>query len=498
VLVRHRQTSERWLKQRDEPTNMLHAPTDETKQKSDPGKTNAPALLERELHPRLGASAPTAWALRAGSGVPPSSPVVQRRQQVAYLHRMYGNLAVLRMLDRSLAAGSTLAAQLGGGALQTKLTINQPGDAYEREADRVADAAMRMTEPVRPQAPMVQIASAPSPRRRCDCGGSEGECGACKEERGAELQHAAQPGSVEAVPPILYEVVRSPGQPLSPETRAFFEPRFGYNVGQVRIHTDARAAESARAVNALAYAVADHIVFGVGQYAPQTSEGAFLLAHELAHTAQSMGTQRPQVARQTAPSSGTPSTPTSEKDLIDDAYGRASLLVIDAKARINRLKDLVSAGKLDQATKEDAHTLAAAQNWLHIDAIARQAEFIQTLTRVAELMTRNITAANNPVRHPSPDPCATLSSFAWSTPGDPNDQITYCNSFFTKGPQCRRNVVIHERFHLAGAHHGEDPSGKATTQAQRTTTEALDSADDLMDLVKDVMNQEIFVCNTLK
>jgi hypothetical protein len=59
-------------------------------------------------------------------------------------------------------------------------------------------------------------------------------------------------------------------------------------------------------------------------------------------------------------------------------------------------------------------------------------------------------------------------------------------------------VVIHERFHLAGAHHGEDPSGKATTQALRTTAEALDSADDLMDLVKDVMNQEIFVCNTSK
>jgi len=434
----------------------------------------------------------------AGSGLRLSSPVVQRRQQVARLHSTYGNLAVLRMLDRSLAADSTPAAQTGGGALQAKPTMNQPGDAYEQEADRMADAAMRMPDPVRPQAPMVQLAAAPSPQRKCACGGSEGECAACKEEREAELQRAAQPGSVDAVPPIVYEVLRSPGQPLSPETRAFFEPRFGYNVGQVRVHTDARAAESARAVNGLAYAVADHIVFGAGQYAPQTSKGAFLLAHELAHAAQSMGTQGPQVARQTPPSSGTPSTPTSERDLIDDAYGRASLLVIDAKARINRLKDLVSAGKLDQATKGDAHTLAAAQNWLHIDAIARQAEFVQTLTRVAELMTRNITAANNPVRHPSPDPCATMASFAWSTPGDPNDRITYCDSFFTKGPQCRRNVMIHERFHLAGAHHGEDPSGKATTQALRTTAEALDSADDLMDLVKDVMNQEIFVCSTSK
>ena len=87
---------------------------------------------------------------------------------------------------------------------------------------------------------MVQIASAPSPQRKCACGGSEGECAACKEEREAELQRAAQPGSVDAVPPIVYEVLRSPGQPLSPETRTFFEPRFGYKVGKVRIHTDAQ------------------------------------------------------------------------------------------------------------------------------------------------------------------------------------------------------------------------------------------------------------------
>ena len=474
---------------------MLHGPTS-NKQQSNGANTNAPPHPEQGLHPRT--SVESACELGAVGGLGLGSPLIYRRQQLARLHSTYGNQAVLRMFDRSRAAGGTPASQVEGVALQAKLTLSQPGDAYEQEADRVADAVMRMPEPVRPQAPMVQIASAPSPQRKCACGGSEGECAACKEEREAELQRAAQPGSVDAVPPIVYEVLRSPGQPLSPETRAFFQPRFGYNVGQVRIHTDARAAESARAVNALAYAVVDHIVFGAGQYAPQTSEGASLLAHELAHTVQSMGTQGPQVARQTPPSSGTPSTPTSEKDLIDDAYGRASLLVIDAKARINRLRDLVSAGKLDQATKEDAHTLAAAQNWLHIDAIARQAEFIQTLTRVTELMTRNITAANNPVRHPSPDPCATLSSFAWSTPGDPNDRITYCDSFFKKGPQCRRNVVIHERFHLAGAHHGEDPSGKATTQALRTTAEALDSADDLMDLVKDVMNQEIFVCNTSK
>src|SRR5215831_3296343 len=108
---------------------MLHAPTNETKQQSNQARTKAPPLPEREVHPRLGASAPPAWAVGAGSGLRLSSPVVQRRQQVARLHSTYGNQAVLRMCDRSLAAGSTPAAQAGGGALQAKLTMSQPGDA---------------------------------------------------------------------------------------------------------------------------------------------------------------------------------------------------------------------------------------------------------------------------------------------------------------------------------------------------------------------------------
>jgi hypothetical protein len=64
------------------------------------------------------------------------------------------------------------------------------------------------------------------------------------------------------------------------------EPRFGHDFSQVRVHTEAKAAESARAVNALAYTVGRALVFGAGQYAPGTTEGWRLLAHELAHTVQ--------------------------------------------------------------------------------------------------------------------------------------------------------------------------------------------------------------------
>jgi hypothetical protein len=91
------------------------------------------------------------------------------------------------------------------------------------------------------------------------------------------------------VPPIVHEVLHSPGQPLDRATRAFIEPRLGRDFSDVRVHTDAKAAESARTVNALAYTVGHDVVFSAGQYAPQTSEGRRLMAHELTHAAQQRG-----------------------------------------------------------------------------------------------------------------------------------------------------------------------------------------------------------------
>jgi len=88
------------------------------------------------------------------------------------------------------------------------------------------------------------------------------------------------------VPPTVHDVLRAPGQPLDTGTRSFMEPRFGHDFSQVRVHTDARAAESARAVNALAYTVGKDVVFGKGHYMPGTSEGKRLLAHELTHVVQ--------------------------------------------------------------------------------------------------------------------------------------------------------------------------------------------------------------------
>lgn len=152
---------------------------------------------------------------------------------------------------------------VNGQLLRAKLAISEPGDAYEQEADRVAEQVMR-------------ISPADVSRRR---NGSRTQ---------PLVQRRASSGAtgLAEVPPIIHEVLSSPGQSLEPRARAFFEPRFGQDFSQVRVHTDITAAESARAVNALAYTVGRDVVFGEGQYVPHTNEGRILIAHELTHVVQ--------------------------------------------------------------------------------------------------------------------------------------------------------------------------------------------------------------------
>ena len=114
-----------------------------------------------------------------------------------------------------------------------------------------------------------------------------GQCDGGKKTKRPGLQrYAAGPAGPTTAPPIVDEVLRSSGRPLDPATRAYMEPRFGHDFSRVRVHSDAKAAESARAVNALAYTVGRDVVFGAGQYAPGTAAGRRLVAHELTHVVQ--------------------------------------------------------------------------------------------------------------------------------------------------------------------------------------------------------------------
>jgi hypothetical protein len=130
-------------------------------------------------------------------------------------------------------------------------------------------------------------------QRKCACDNrAGGDCEPCqKENASSTLQHVAVNAEpVAEVPPIVHEELRSPGQPLDPASRAFFESRFEHDFSSVRIHQDAKAAESALAVNAMAYTVGNDVVFEAGRYAPNTRDGRRLLAHELTHVVQQRST----------------------------------------------------------------------------------------------------------------------------------------------------------------------------------------------------------------
>ncbi|HEU0304367.1 MAG TPA: DUF4157 domain-containing protein [Gaiellaceae bacterium] len=126
-------------------------------------------------------------------------------------------------------------------------------------------------------------------QRRCACGGTpgrDGECAACKAKR---LQRQASMAGPQLAPPIVHDVLRSQGHPLDSAIQGRMEARFGHDFSRVRVHTDDRAAESARAVGAHAYTVGRNVVFDSGRYAPASPAGADLLAHELTHVVQQRG-----------------------------------------------------------------------------------------------------------------------------------------------------------------------------------------------------------------
>ncbi|MBV9960325.1 MAG: DUF4157 domain-containing protein, partial [Acidobacteria bacterium] len=133
---------------------------------------------------------------------------------------------------------------------------------------------MRMAEPARQSRINVESRAGTSVQR---------QCAACEDKEETIQRKEA---SVDRVTSMPDGVLNSAGQALDATTRDFMESRFAYDFGKVRIHDDQTAAESARALNARAYTVGQNIVFGTGQYAPQSIEGKKLLAHELTHVIQ--------------------------------------------------------------------------------------------------------------------------------------------------------------------------------------------------------------------
>jgi hypothetical protein len=175
-----------------------------------------------------------------------------------------------------------------GTPFQAKPRVSMPGDFHEQEADRVADLVMSSSQPP-PAAPLaVSPRAAGLAQRACaTCSTQPGKCSACEEE---ELQRKANDGALrgeehdEPLPRFA-----SGGQPLDATTRSFFESRFAHSFAHVRVHADQAASDAAGAVHARAFTTGHNIVFNRGEYAPSSTSGRWLLAHELTHVLQQRG-----------------------------------------------------------------------------------------------------------------------------------------------------------------------------------------------------------------
>ena len=124
--------------------------------------------------------------------------------------------------------------------------------------------------------------------RKCACGNHSlagDECADCHRKRPFLQRQATNRKAQGEVSSIVREVLRSPGQPLNAETRAYMEPRFGHDFSQVRVHTDVTANRSSELIRAQAYTIGHDVVFGEGTYQPATTSGRRLIAHELTHVA---------------------------------------------------------------------------------------------------------------------------------------------------------------------------------------------------------------------
>jgi hypothetical protein len=167
---------------------------------------------------------------------------------------------------------------------QPKLTINNSNDKYEHEADAVANKVMQMEAPSLQAKQNNNSFFAPSPisitpvQRKCE---------ACEEEQKMQRKEI-ETGAATADNNLENYIgsLSSGGQPLPNEVRNFYEPRFGYDFSNVKIHTDTVATKSAQSINALAYTSGNNIVFNNGQYSPNTDSGKKLLGHELTHVVQ--------------------------------------------------------------------------------------------------------------------------------------------------------------------------------------------------------------------
>jgi Domain of unknown function (DUF4157) len=268
-----------------------------------------------------------------------------------------------------------------------------------------------------------------------------------KEEEEEPLQAKGEPRDTTEVAPSLEDRInslRDGGSPMAERVRAYFDPRFRVEFSQVRVHADAHAGELARSVNARAFAVGRDIVFGAGQYAPETEDGKRLLAHELVHTIQQSESKVGQpaaVARQASVAGTQPAqpacpvaalTPITDPDALAMEGGTRVLWNNTSpglQTAANRLVTLIQAEPSGTAAITSAWRPQAYQD--HLREVWDKAHALQgntspvcnaVRTAVNQEMANHDLTLNRPVATVSPHTAGNAVDISWSLPNAANEE----------------------------------------------------------------------------
>ena len=338
------------------------------------------------------------------------------------------------------------------------------------------------TEAARSSAPAGRMktthTTSPVLQRKCACGASHasGECETCRARRQAKTS-GTTPAT--ALPGTINQVVSGSGRPLDAATRQPMEAAFGHDFARVRVHADERAGRSAADIDARAYTVGNHIVFGAGEHRPESPDGRRLLAHELAHVVQqsrgdtavaseahlereadraaddairgerahvsgraSDGVHRQGRGRGSARTPPQPRAPNRREQGIIDTARRAA--AIRAQIALHRTAGIVPpspAGRVDASTEAQMTARRLARLMFEWDN-----PNMEQVGDIVRSMVTFLTSNTSVVIAPANDPdCGSRAAYVRGL----RPPIVLCPQFFRDSPEQQVRTMIHESAHLA-------------------------------------------------
>ena len=326
-----------------------------------------------------------------------------------------GRRALLLHAGQRALGNQALQRALRPLDIRTRLAVTTADDAYEQEADRVAETVMTTPDVQRQpeeEEEEGQLQAQPL------AGGVAAPVRRQAEEEEEKVQARGGLAGALEVPAGMerrIHALRGAGRPLSGAARAFFEGRLGYDFGQVRLHTGGEAAGVVHALQARAFTLGPDIAFGPGQYRPGTTEGRRLLAHELAHVVQQSGDHTAGLSRAGAgtvqrrldwdigqpstPRAPTPLPPRPPQERVDEILRIRDFGSLSETERFEKLQVLLSAETGAQAIRRiwesfgDSIAQVAARHagtWERSARLSPNLDELPALSRIKQNFERDV------------------------------------------------------------------------------------------------------------